>query len=169
MNFGTSGAFLVLESLEHATARGAHIYARLDAVAADRGPRDGDRLEQRLERLTAEAGASGSGADTLVFSGASGFPDLSAREREFLKARFPQSPLRTIGALFGHSLEAQFPTGLALACLALDSGAAISPFAAGGRCGRDRCGQVRHRHDDRPHPRRRHCPPVEDAMRRRAS
>jgi len=131
MNFGTSGAFLVLESLEHATARGAHIYARLDAVAADRGPRDGDRLEQRLERLTAEAGASGSGADTLVFSGASGFPDLSAREREFLKARFPQSPLRTIGALFGHSLEAQFPTGLALACLALDSGAAISPFAAG--------------------------------------
>lgn len=129
MNFGTSGAFLVLESLEHATARGARVYARLDAVAADRGPREGDRLEQRLNRLSEDAGASETGADTVVFCGASGFPELSARERAFLRTRFPEAPQRTVGALFGHSLEAQFPTGLALACLALDADAAISPFA----------------------------------------
>ncbi|MDZ7601574.1 MAG: beta-ketoacyl-ACP synthase [Hoeflea sp.] len=131
VNLGTSGAFLVLESLEHATARGAHIYARLDTVVADRGPRDQGRLEQRLGRLADEAGAPASGAETIVFSGASGFPELSARERTFLTTRFPDAPLRTIGALFGHSVEAQFPTGLALACLALDAGAPISPFAAG--------------------------------------
>ncbi|MEM5474196.1 beta-ketoacyl-ACP synthase [Hoeflea sp. AS60] len=130
MNLGTAGAFLVLESLEHAQARGAHIYARLDAVLGDRGSRDGDRLEQRLARLADDTGASG-GHDTVVFSGASGFPELSARERAFLRTRFPASPLRTVGALFGHSIEAHFPTAVALACLALDDEAPMSPFADG--------------------------------------
>ncbi len=130
MNPGTAGAFLVLESLEHAEARGAHIYARLDAVLGDRGSRDGDRLEQRLARLADDTGASG-GKDTVVFSGASGFPELSARERAFLQSRFPASPLRTVGALFGHSVEAHFPTAVALACLALDDDAPMSPFADG--------------------------------------
>jgi len=131
MNLGTSGTFLVLESLEHAKARGAHIYARLDAVLGDRGSRDNGRMEQRLSRLADDTGASAGGADTVVFSGATGFPDLSAREKAFLQTRFPATPLRTIGALFGHSLEAQFPTGLALACLTLDDDTPISPFAAG--------------------------------------
>ncbi|MDF1607646.1 beta-ketoacyl-ACP synthase [Hoeflea sp. YIM 152468] len=131
MNLGASGAFLVLESLEHAQARGAHVYARLEAVFGDRGPRDDGRLEKRLTRLADDAGASDGGADTVVFSGASGYPDLSARERAFLKSRFPATPLRTVGALVGHSVEAHFPTAVALACLALDDAAPISPFAAG--------------------------------------
>jgi 3-oxoacyl-[acyl-carrier-protein] synthase II len=130
MNLGTAGAFLVLESLERAQARGAHIYARLDAVLGDRGSREGERMEQRLARLADETGAS-DGSDTVVFSGASGYPDLSARERAFLKSRFPSAPVRTVGALFGHSIEAHFPTAVALACLALDDDAPISPFAAG--------------------------------------
>lgn len=131
MNLGTSGAFLVLESLEHAQSRGAHIYARLDAVLGDRGPRDNARMEQRLSRLADDTGANAASPGTVVFSGASGFPDISSRERAFLQARFPSAPLRTVGALFGHSVEAQFPTAVALACLALDNDAAISPFAAG--------------------------------------
>ena len=131
MNLGTSGAFLVLESLEHAQARGAHIYARLDAVLGDRGPRDADRLETRLSRLADETGASAGGEDTVVFSGASGYPELGSRERAFLQSRFPATPLRTVGALFGHSLEAHFPTAVALACLALDDDTPVSPFAPG--------------------------------------
>lgn len=131
MNLGTSGAFLVLESLEHAQARGAHIYARLDAVLGDRGPRDADRLETRLSRLADETGASAGGDDIVVFSGASGYPELSSRERAFLQSRFPATPLRTVGALFGHSLEAHFPTAVALACLALDDDTLVSPFAPG--------------------------------------
>lgn len=131
MNLGTAGAFLVLESLEHAQARGAHIYARLDAVLGDRGPRDGDRLEKRLSRLADETGATEAGEDTVVFSGASGFPDLSARERAFLRSRFPAASLRTVGALLGHSLEAHFPTAVALACLALADDTPASPFAPG--------------------------------------
>jgi len=131
MNLGTAGAFLVLESLDHAKARGAHIYARLDAVLGDRGSRETDRLEQRLTRLADDTGASGGGEDTVVFSGVSGYPELSARERAFLQSRFPEAPRRTVGALFGHSLEAHFPTAVALACLALDDDAPVSPFAPG--------------------------------------
>ena len=130
MHLGTSGAFLVLESLDHAKARGAHIYSRLDAVLGDRGSRDEGRMETRLTRLADETGATEDGADTMVFCGATGFPDLSSREREFLKSRFPAAPIRTIGALFGHSIEAHFTTGLALACLALDDDRSMAPFAA---------------------------------------
>ena len=131
MNLGTSGAFLVLESLEHAEARGAHIYARLDMVMGDRGSRDAGRLEQRLARLADDTGSTAGGADTIVFCGASGYPEISGRERSFLESRFAGSPLRTISALFGQSVEAQFPTGLAVACLALDGDSPISPFAPG--------------------------------------
>ncbi|MCY0095875.1 beta-ketoacyl-ACP synthase [Hoeflea ulvae] len=131
MNLGTAGAFLVLESLEHAQARGAHIYARLDAVLADRGNRADGGMERRLQDLADGTGASADGAGSVVFCGTPGLSDLSGRERAFLETRFPEAPLRTIGALFGHSLEAQFPTAVALACLALDAETPISPFADG--------------------------------------
>jgi 3-oxoacyl-[acyl-carrier-protein] synthase II len=131
MNLGSAGAFLVLESRDHAEARGAHIYARLDAVLGDRGSRDGDHLEQRLARLCRETGATAETPDTVIFCGATGFPDLSGRERRFLEARFSQTPLRTYGALLGHSLEAQFTTGLALASLALDDNRPVKPMAPG--------------------------------------
>ncbi|THV25040.1 beta-ketoacyl-ACP synthase [Peteryoungia ipomoeae] len=129
MILGTVGAFLVLESREHAEARGAHIYAVLDAVEGDRGNRDGGGLEQRLNRIAPEAGAL-SAADTVVFSGASGMADLTQREKAALEDRFAGMPLRGYGGVIGHSLEAQFPAGLALAALAIDSGAIVPAFDA---------------------------------------
>ncbi|EDQ31459.1 3-oxoacyl-(acyl-carrier-protein) synthase [Hoeflea phototrophica DFL-43] len=131
MNLGTAGAFLVLESRAHAEARGAHIYASLDGALGDRGSRDEGKLEQRLSRLCDETGAAAGSPETLVFCGASGFPGLSGRERAFLQTRYPDAPLRSYGALFGHSLEAQFITGLALASLALDESSPIKPMAPG--------------------------------------
>ncbi|WP_322990173.1 beta-ketoacyl-ACP synthase [Hoeflea sp.] len=131
MNLGSSGAFLVLESREHAEARGARIYAKIDAVQGDRGPRDEGRLEQRLGRLTDETMASASTDDAVVFCGATGFPELSARERQFFQSRLPDVPIRTYGAMLGHSVEAQFTTGVALACLALDCDQPFQPMAPG--------------------------------------
>lgn len=129
MNLGSSGAFLVLESRDYANARGAHIYAQLNAVLGDRGSRQSGRFEQRLARLCDDTGADSGSDDTLVFCGASGFPELSNRERGFIQDRFPDAPLRTYGALCGHSLEAHFTTGLAFASLALDENRPISPMA----------------------------------------
>jgi 3-oxoacyl-[acyl-carrier-protein] synthase II len=127
MILGTVGAFLVLESREHAEARGAHIYAVLDAVEGDRGQRDDGKLEARLGGMVPEADQL-SAADTVVFSGASGLADLTQREKALLTERFVGMPVRGFAGSIGHSVEAQFPAGLALAALAIDSGATVPAF-----------------------------------------
>ncbi|MDQ0456072.1 beta-ketoacyl-ACP synthase [Rhizobium paknamense] len=127
MIFGTIGAFLVLEQRAHAEARGAHIYATINAIEGDRGRRDESGLEKRLNRLAASVG-SGLGENTLVLSGATGLHDITAREKQALQQAFPKAALRGFAGATGHGLEAQFPLGLALAALALDNKAVIPPF-----------------------------------------
>lgn len=128
MMLGTVGAFLMLESREHAEARGAHIYAVLDDIIGDRGPRDA-RFEERLAEIGRQV-APQLPADTVVFSGASGLHELSAREKSVLETVFAGLPVRAYGGQTGHALEAQFPLGLALAALAVDAGATVPPFDA---------------------------------------
>ena len=123
---GTAAAFLILESREHAEARGARIYATIDAIGGDRGSRDEGRLEARLERMTEEVGFE----PTVVFSGASGAHNITAREKAWLDKRFAGSAVRGYSAAIGQSLEAQFPVGLALAALTLGSGVKVAPFDA---------------------------------------
>ncbi|MFB9947313.1 beta-ketoacyl-ACP synthase [Rhizobium puerariae] len=124
---GSVGAFLVLESRAHAEARGAHIYATIDAIEGDRGNRDEGRLEKRLARLAGHASGLG-GDDTVVFSGTSGLVDLAAREKVVLEKEFPGMPVRGYGGATGHGMEAQFPLGLALAALSLDGAARVPAF-----------------------------------------
>ncbi|MCM2292884.1 beta-ketoacyl-ACP synthase [Allorhizobium sp. BGMRC 0089] len=127
MIFGTVGAFLVLESREYAEARGAHIYATVDAIEGDRGSRESGAFEQRLARLADSVGGKDD-KDLLVLSGASGLHDITAREKTALIQAYPGAVLRGFGGLTGHSLEAQFPLGLALAALALDVKAILPTF-----------------------------------------
>jgi 3-oxoacyl-(acyl-carrier-protein) synthase len=73
MNLGTAGAFLVLESLDHAQAAAPISMPGSTPCWATADPATGDRLEQRLARLADETGATAR-QDTVVFSGATGFP-----------------------------------------------------------------------------------------------
>ncbi|AYD00989.1 beta-ketoacyl-ACP synthase [Neorhizobium sp. NCHU2750] len=127
MIMGTVGAFLVLESRARAEARGAHIYAVVDAVEGDRGTRGEGKLEKRLSRLSA-LGKTVKGDDTVVFSGASGIVDLAGREKTVLEKEFAGSPIRGFGGATGHAMEAQFPLGLALAALTLDGASLVPVF-----------------------------------------
>lgn len=132
---GSVGAFLVLESPEHAKARGAKVYAKLSAVSSDRCRRDEgqakDNLDQQFDMLSSgmEKGALG------VMSGASGSKQATAEELSFLEGLegkgFTPST-RAYGSMLGHSFEAQMPAGLALAALALSKGEYLKPLDGSG-------------------------------------
>ncbi|MDK1373220.1 MULTISPECIES: beta-ketoacyl-ACP synthase [unclassified Sinorhizobium] len=124
---GSVGAFLVLESRQYAEARGARIYASIEAVSGDRGSRQDGRLEARLADLAAPAAAFDP-QSTIVFSGTTGFHDLARREKAFLETELAGRPIRAYGGLVGHGIEAQFPVGLALAALSLGHAAKVPPF-----------------------------------------
>ncbi|PDT42933.1 MULTISPECIES: beta-ketoacyl-ACP synthase [Sinorhizobium] len=127
MILGSVGAFLVLESREYAEARGARIYATIDAIEGDRGSREDRRLEARLRDLARPA-AELEPQSTVVFSGTSGFHDLARREKAFLDTEFAGRPVRAYGGLVGHGIEAQFPVGMAFAALSLGHAAKVPPF-----------------------------------------
>lgn len=123
---GSVGAFLILESREHAEARGARIYATVEAIGGDRGLREDGRLERRLNLLA--DGAEAEAGKSVVFSGASGLHGVTESEKSWLGTRFPNVPVRGYSGVIGHALETQFPLGLALAALALSSGAKVPAF-----------------------------------------
>ncbi len=124
---GSASAFLVLESRQYANARGAHIYATIEGVDGDRGGRDNDAMEVRFETMADRSGVSDT-ADLLIMSGASGLHELSRREKQLIDRKWPQAALRGYSGLLGHTMEAQFPIGVALAALALKTGAKLPRF-----------------------------------------
>ncbi|MDR6901683.1 beta-ketoacyl-ACP synthase [Rhizobium miluonense] len=129
MIMGSLSAFLVLESRAHAEARGAHVYATIDAVEGDRGRRDEGKLEARLERMLAPA-KQAPGDATVVFSGTTAIPDLAKREKAVIEAQLPEAAIRGYSGVSGHGLEGQFPLGLAFAALAVANEAKVPPFDA---------------------------------------
>jgi len=122
---GSGGAFLVIESRTHAEARGAKPYARLTNVVADLARRKHPgEVTSTLEKLWSKLGRlSGKGA---ILTGATGAEPTTSEERAFLGAH-PQFPVRATGTMFGHTMETQFPLGLALAALSLSRGALFPP------------------------------------------
>ena len=127
---GSAGAFLVIESRAHAEARGAKPYARLTNVVADLSQRKqpGD-VKSTLEKLWSELGKlSDNGA---IITGATGAEPATSEEQAFLKSH-PDFAVRATGTMFGHTMETQFPLGLALAALAISRGALFPPTDSSG-------------------------------------
>jgi 3-oxoacyl-[acyl-carrier-protein] synthase II len=113
---GSAGVFLVLEAREHAEARGARAYARLSPVKADRTRRRSGDVSAALGAMIADLGP----AETVI-SGNAGFGDASREEVEALAAALPGARVVASGDMMGHSMEAQFPLGVALAAAGIGS------------------------------------------------
>ena len=122
---GSAGCFLVIESREHAEARGAKPYARLTRVVADLAQRkQPGAVTKSLEMLWSKLGVGGDNG--ALISGATGVEPITSEEKAFLSGH-PGCAVRATGTSFGHTMETQFPLGLALAALSLSRGALFPP------------------------------------------
>ena len=122
---GSVGAFLVLEDLEHAKARGAKPYAKLTTVASDLGSRDGEKGQSRLTAMLDKMDES----PDAVISGTSGVADATRYEMDFLTEKLGTDvPVRAFQTMIGQSMEATFPAGVVLAALALKNNGFYPPF-----------------------------------------
>jgi 3-oxoacyl-[acyl-carrier-protein] synthase II len=131
MALGSLGAFLVLESREHAIARGAKPLARLARVLSQRTNRQGDAARVALAAMwNTLAGDVGSGR-VGVISGATGVEPATAQERAFLQT-LSDVPVRASGSYIGHGFEPQFPMNIALATLALGKDKLFPPGDSSG-------------------------------------
>lgn len=120
---GSVGAFLILESPEHAEKRGAKVYAKLVSAVGDRGKRDDDRTAKRFADLLPAIDPS----DLLLLTGASGIADHTRIETEALDKAYPNAARIAYGSLLGHSFEAHVPAGIALAAGVLSRGSVLTP------------------------------------------
>jgi 3-oxoacyl-[acyl-carrier-protein] synthase II len=122
---GSAGVFLVIESREHAEARGARPYAKLTSVVADLAQRkQPGAVTKSLETLWSKLGVGGNNG--ALITGATGVQPVTSEEKAFL-SQHPGLAVRATGTMFGHTLETQFPLGLALAALSISRGALFPP------------------------------------------
>ncbi len=122
---GSAGAFLVIESKAHAQARGAKPYARLTNVVADQARRKHPgEITKSLETLWSKLGILNDNGSLIT--GVTGAEPVTSEERAFL-SQHPGYAVRATGTMFGHTMETQFPLGLALAALSISRGALFPP------------------------------------------
>lgn len=128
MVFGSVGAFLVIEDAEFARARGAKPYARIGGIASDLGSRDDAKFPERMDAMFEKLPDGGKSADAIL-SGASGVADITRQEFSILKQHYGEdTPIRSYTSMIGHSMESNFPAGIALAALALKNEQLFPPF-----------------------------------------
>ncbi len=127
---GSLGAFLVLESREHAQARGAVPIARLSSVAADSTRRKPGAITDSLDKLWGKIAGTVDGKHAAFISGATGAEAATTEEKAFL-AKHSALPVRATGSHIGHGMEPQFAMNIALAALALKHGKLFPPVADG--------------------------------------
>jgi 3-oxoacyl-[acyl-carrier-protein] synthase II len=122
---GNMGAFLVLESRDHAQARGARVRARISSIRSDRNRRQPGDIEATLRRQWGVIAPKLDRAHAVIISGAAGFEPATAAERDVLKDL--GLPVRNTGTYIGHGLEAQFMANLGIACSVLEHGKLSAP------------------------------------------
>ena len=123
--YATLGAFLVLESAQHAQARGARARARLSAVRSDRNRRQEGDIEATLHRQWEAISPDVDRAHAAVISGATGIEPATSAERRAIEEF--GLPVRNTGTYIGHGIEAQFAANLGIGCVVLEHGKLFPP------------------------------------------
>ena len=131
MVLGSLGAFLVLESREHAQARNAKPLARLSSVISEHSGRPAGAVSGALERMWQSLRAAPEPAGIAVLSGATVAQPATAEERAWLMS-MSALPVRATGSYLGHGLEPQFAMNIALATLALRQEKLFPPLDSSG-------------------------------------
>jgi 3-oxoacyl-[acyl-carrier-protein] synthase II len=123
------GAFLVLESSDHARSRGALPRARLSAVKADRNRRQPGEIETTLRQQWEAIAGEVDRTHAAVISGVAGLEPATSAERQVLKEI--GLPVRNTGSYIGHGVEAQFIANLGIGCGAIEHERLFAPAGTG--------------------------------------
>jgi 3-oxoacyl-[acyl-carrier-protein] synthase II len=81
-------------------------------------------VTKSLETLWPKLGMLGDNG--VLITGTTGVEPVTSEEKAFL-SQHPGYAVRATGTMFGHTLETQFPLGLALAALSISRGALFPP------------------------------------------
>lgn len=119
MATGTGSAFLVLESRQHAEARGAKPIAKITHVDSARARRNAGGVAETLATLFADARKQGPRVGA-IYSTASGVEPATGEEAQVLNAQ--NLPVRAVTSRVGQTFESMFVFGIAFAALAVADG-----------------------------------------------
>jgi 3-oxoacyl-[acyl-carrier-protein] synthase II len=119
MATGTGSAFLVLESRQHAEARGAKPIAKITHVESARAKRDPGGVKATIAALVANAREQSPHAGA-IYTSATGVEPVTTEEAEVLKAQ--NLPVRAIASRVGQTFESMFVFAIAFAALAVTDG-----------------------------------------------
>ncbi|MEW6638915.1 MAG: beta-ketoacyl-ACP synthase [Pseudomonadota bacterium] len=125
VTLGSLGAFVVLESADHAMARGVAPLARLTAVLSEAAPREATARAESLDALWTQLAPRLDRDRAAILSGATGAEPATSLERRWLLQQ-AGLPVRATGTHVGHGIQAQFPLNVAIAALLLRQ-RALSP------------------------------------------
>jgi 3-oxoacyl-[acyl-carrier-protein] synthase II len=125
------GASLVVESKEHAQARGALPLARIVAIQSDRNRRKPGEIEATIAREWAAIAPQVKRNEAVIISGASGLEPPTAEEKRALEKI--GLPVRASGTYIGHGFDTQFLANLAIACETLRQGKLFPASGSGDR------------------------------------
>ena len=123
------GAFVVIESREHAQKRGARPIARLASVQSSRNLRQGGDSEKTLRSEFAAIAGEVKKDRAVVISGASGAEPATAEEKKVLADT--GLPVRATATYIGNGMEAQFLANIALGCQAVRTGTLFPASGSG--------------------------------------